>query len=361
MKILTVLGARPQFIKSHPVSICLHGVFDEVLVHTGQHYDEVMSGIFFKEMGIKEPLYNLGVGSGSHGVQTARIIEALETVIISEKPDAILIYGDTNSTLAGAIVASKLYIPIIHIEAGLRSYAKMPEEINRVLADRVSNFLFCPTKQAQINLEKEGITKGVHLVGDVMYDAALYFKEISQKKVDIVRDFGVKKGDYNLVTIHRAENTECFDVISNLLKALSQTGEKFLFPIHPRTRKFLVNNGFDFNKLKESIRFIEPVGYLEMLSLEMNAQKILTDSGGIQKEAYFFGIPCITLRNETEWVETVECGWNLLAGSNPEKVLRAIENFSPPTFRENFYGDGIASKKLVDVLKRELAIIGKGI
>ncbi|MGG7058004.1 non-hydrolyzing UDP-N-acetylglucosamine 2-epimerase [Clostridium tertium] len=350
MKIITVVGARPQFIKAAPVSRELRKYFDEKLVHTGQHYDDNMSKIFFEELGIPLPDYNLKIGSGSHGKMTGEMLAKLEEIYINEKPDCVLVYGDTNSTLAGALAASKLLIPVIHVEAGLRSYNKaMPEEQNRILTDNISKLLLVPTVDAEKNLKNEGITEGVYNIGDVMYDAVLMFKEISKSKEYLLKDLNILPNKYILTTIHRAENTNDINRLKNIIEALNESNEMVILPLHPRTKKFVSDYGLTFN---ENIKIIEPIGYLEMLMLESNAKKIVTDSGGVQKEAYFMGKPCITMRDETEWVETVEVGWNIIVGTDKYAIIDAINNFNPKSKQELIFGDGRASEKIVELLKK---------
>lgn len=350
MKIITVVGARPQFIKAAPVSRELRKYFDEKLVHTGQHYDDNMSKIFFEELGIPLPDYNLKIGSGSHGKMTGEMLAKLEEIYINEKPDCVLVYGDTNSTLAGALAASKLLIPVIHVEAGLRSYNKaMPEEQNRILTDNISKLLLVPTVDAEKNLKNEGITEGVYNIGDVMYDAVLMFKEISKSKEYLLKDLNILPNKYILTTIHRAENTNDINRLKNIIEALNESNEMVILPLHPRTKKFVSDYGLTFN---ENIKVIEPIGYLEMLMLESNAKKIVTDSGGVQKEAYFMGKPCITMRDETEWVETVEVGWNIIVGTDKYAIIDAINNFNPKSKQELIFGDGRASEKIVELLKK---------
>ncbi|KRQ87431.1 UDP-2,3-diacetamido-2,3-dideoxy-D-glucuronate 2-epimerase [Caloramator mitchellensis] len=349
MKILTVIGARPQFIKAAPVSREIRKQHKEIIVHTGQHYDENMSSIFFDELDIPKPDYNLNVGSGNHGNQTGNMLIKIEEVILNEKPDAVLVYGDTNSTLAGALAASKLLIPVIHVEAGLRSFNKaMPEEQNRVLTDHISDLLFCPTETAVKNLKNEGIEKGVYNVGDVMFDSILYNIEIAKEKSNILDRLNLASKEFILVTIHRAENTNYKDKLTNIFNALKDSGEKVILPLHPRTKKFLADYGIDVG---ENIEIIEPVGYLDMIMLESAAKKIVTDSGGVQKEAYFLDVPCVTMRRETEWVETVKDGWNILVDSDYEKILDAINNFEPKTKKSNYFGDGKASEHIAELLK----------
>jgi len=349
MDIFTIIGARPQFIKCAPVSAALRKAHDEFLVHTGQHYDDNLSHIFFDEMGIPKPDVNLEVGSGSHAVQTASMMTGLEPLMTEHSPDAVMIYGDTNSTVAGALVAAKLHLPVIHIEAGLRSFnTKMPEEINRIVADRLSKVLCCPTETAVENLEKEGIKNGVINTGDVMYDAVLMFKPLSEKS-KILKTLNVNPKEYNLVTIHRASNTDILENLLNILNGANDSGQLSIFPIHPRTKNIIKSNSINFDSFK-NIKFIEPLGYLDFMKLASNAKTITTDSGGLQKEAYWHGVPCITVREETEWVETVESGWNCLIGPNKEKITDALKDFSPSGERPEYYGNGNANEKIVDAI-----------
>ncbi len=348
MKIVSVVGARPQFIKLFPVSRALRRHHAEVIVHTGQHYDPQMSDVFMREMEIPHPDYNLGVGSGSHAEQTARMLTGLEEVFIKERPDTVLVFGDTNSTLAAALAAAKLDIRVAHIEAGLRSRNRqMPEEINRVLTDHVSALLFCPTEAAVRNLAQEGITTGVSLVGDVMLDAALHFGEKADGRASLLGELKVERGEYLLATIHRASNTDSHEALATLLATFAAIDEPIVFPVHPRTRKAMVDS-----KLSPSsnVRLIDPVGYLDMLALEKNARMILTDSGGVQKEAYFFGIPCVTLRTETEWTELVDAGWNQVVGLDGGRILTAVKEWKPSGSRPPLYGKGDASERIADLL-----------
>lgn len=345
MKIITVLGARPQFIKAAAVSNKIREQHTEKIIHTGQHYDENMSSVFFEELQIPKPDYHLNVGSGNHGYQTGNMLIKIEEILLKEKPDCVLVYGDTNSTLAGAIAGSKLLIPVAHIEAGLRSFnMAMPEEQNRILTDHISKLLFTPTDTATNHLKKEGIVKGVHNTGDVMFDAVLNFSEIAKNKSSILNNID---GEYILTTIHRAENTNDIDRLKNIIGALNECGEKVILPLHPRTKGYIENYGLVFN---DNISVIEPVGYLDMLLLEKNSKKIVTDSGGIQKEAFFMNRPCITLRDETEWVETVQNGWNVIVGADRAKILDNIKNFKPENERTNYFGNGNAAQKIVDIL-----------
>jgi UDP-N-acetylglucosamine 2-epimerase len=353
MKILSVVGARPQFVKAAPVGRALQrSGLDEVLLHTGQHYDRSMSGVFFGELGIPEPPYNLGVGSGSHAAQTAAMLIGIEEVLLVERPDAVLIYGDTNSTLAGALAAAKLGTPIAHVEAGLRSYNRsMPEEINRVVADSLSSLLFCPTEVAQANLRLEGITQGVHVVGDVMYDQVLWAVEhADDQAASILSRHSLASKGYLLATVHRASNTDNPDNLAAILSALSASGEQVVFPVHPRTRKAIEAANI---ALGDNILAIEPVSYLEMLALESRARAILTDSGGVQKEALWLSVPCITLRDETEWVETVESGWNTLTGTHPQKILAALQSPPPTSPPPQIYGDGHAAERIAALLETD--------
>ncbi len=345
MKILTIIGARPQFIKAAAVSHVLRQKNMEVMVHTGQHYDYLMSDVFFNELEIPKPDHNLQVGSAKHAGQTGEMLIRLEPIFEQEKPDFVLVYGDTNSTLAGALVASKLQIPVAHVEAGLRSFNReMPEEINRILTDHISELLFCPSQQGADNLKLEGITNGVHVVGDVMYDAILKYIALAEKKSDIVRSLNLEEGKYLLATVHRAANVDDPKRLFDILETLSMTGETVVFPSHPRTLKAIKSADFSLGK---NIQLIEPVGYLDMLWLEKNARMILTDSGGVQKEAYWLGVPCVTLRNETEWVETAQAGWNIVAGVERSKILSAVRNFPVPVSRPALFGNGDASQQIV--------------
>ncbi|HDZ11993.1 MAG TPA: UDP-N-acetylglucosamine 2-epimerase (non-hydrolyzing) [Bacteroidetes bacterium] len=357
MKILSIIGARPQFIKAAPVSRAIRRKHKEILLHTGQHYDENMSMIFFDDLGIPRPDYNLGIGSDSHAVQTARMLEGIETVLFEQNPDVVLVYGDTNSTIAGALAATKLHIPVAHVEAGLRSFNwDMPEEINRVLTDRISGWLFCPTRTAVDHLKNEGITEGVYLTGDVMYDALLYFSEIAEKRESPLRKFGLREKSYCLATVHRPANTDNPENLKAILQAFIESGETILFPVHPRTYKFITDYGLDrIIEKTPSVRLIEPLSYLDILMLEKHAGKILTDSGGIQKEAYLWGVPCITLREETEWTETVDEGWNRLVGARYSEILEAILDFQPNAAQKFSYGDGHASEAIVKILEETLA------
>lgn len=348
MKIVTVLGARPQFIKAAPVCHALKAAgHEEILVHTGQHYDANMSEIFFEELKIPKPAVNLQVGSGAHGKQTAEMLTKIEEILIREKPAKLLVYGDTNSTLAGALAACKLEIPIAHVEAGLRSFNRsMPEEHNRVLTDHCSELLFCPTDTAVNHLRTEGITKSVHKVGDTMLDAVLQFKKIAASRPTL-KELGLKSKGFYLATIHRPYNTDDPKNLAAALKALGSLDHPVVFPVHPRTKGKLA--GID---LASNIRIVEPLGYLDMLLLQENARVVLTDSGGVQKEAFFLKTPCVTMRTETEWVETVEAGWNIVVGTDPAAVVKAVEQFEnkAPAPPAAYFGAGDAAVRIAKIL-----------
>jgi len=354
MKLTTIVGARPQFVKAAMVSAALgrHSNVNEVLVHTGQHYDHAMSQVFLDQLGLPVPRYNLGIGSGDQGLQTGRMMEGIERVLLAEHPDLTLVYGDTNSTLAGALAAAKLHIPVAHVEAGLRSFdRRMPEEINRVVTDHVSNLLLAPTDTAVNNLGREGISEqSVRLVGDVMFDAALRFAEAAAES-KILEKAGLVSGQYILATVHRAENTdspERLAVIMSALRAVSETIPVVL-PLHPRTRKVLSGTANANGRLI----LIDPAPYLDMIQLERNARLIATDSGGVQKEAFFYRVPCVTLREHTEWVELVELGWNRLAPPfRISSVIAALEERldARPQTNASPYGDGQAADHIADAL-----------
>ncbi|MGP8321451.1 MAG: non-hydrolyzing UDP-N-acetylglucosamine 2-epimerase [Methanosarcinaceae archaeon] len=347
MKIVSIVGARPNFIKHAPLSKKIRETFDELILHTGQHYDYEMNKIFFDELGIPEPDYHLGVGSGTHGEQTGTMLQRIEKILLDEEPDMVIVFGDTNTTLAGALAASKLHIPVGHIEAGLRSFdRKMPEEVNRVLTDHCSTVLFCPTKTAVTNLGNEGVIDGVYLVGDVMVDALEYGVKIAEQKSVIPDRLGLVSGEYLLATVHRAENTDNPDRLRNIVEALSEI-ENLVFPCHPRTENAIKRIGL-WDRVRDSV--IKPVGYFDMLMLEKNARKILTDSGGVQKEAYILRVPCITLRDNTEWVETVADGWNLLVGADKGRILGAVRDFECRGVQRAVFGEGDASERIVGVL-----------
>jgi len=349
MKVVSVVGARPQFVKAAAVSRRLRERHDEFLVHTGQHYDYEMSGIFFDGLDIPAPDVNLATGSGSHGRQTGAMLAGIEGVLEREQPDWMLIYGDTNSTLAAALAASKLRVPVAHVEAGLRSFNRgMPEEINRVVADRLSAVLFCPSDTAVQNLAAEGIREQVHMVGDVMLDVLRAAESrADERRSDVLGRFGVREGAFLLATIHRAENTDDRSRFDAILNAINGLEEPVLFPAHPRVRKLVAAYG---RCLKPHVRVIDPLGYVETVALAGAARLLLTDSGGLQKEAYWLGVPCVTLRDETEWVETVAAGWNRLVGSDPVRIADAVRSFVTPDAHPPLYGDGRASAKCVALL-----------
>ncbi|MBN2637793.1 MAG: UDP-N-acetylglucosamine 2-epimerase (non-hydrolyzing) [Bacteroidales bacterium] len=376
MKIVTIIGARPQIIKAAAVSRAIRNHFTdlvkEIIVHTGQHYDANMSQVFFDELGIPEPDYNLNIGSGSHGVQTAGMITGIEEILLKEKPDYLVIYGDTNSTLAGAIAASKIHVPIAHIEAGLRSFNKsMPEEINRIMADHASNLLFTPTKTGLKNLINEGFNKenlppfsadhpGIFHCGDIMYDNSLYFEQIARKKSNILNEYNLIEGNYFLATVHRDNNTDQPERLNALFEAFveitSRTEKKLILPLHPRTSKLLKKNLKEelYQKVSASpyIKLIPPATFLDMILLEKNCDMVFTDSGGVQKEAYFFNKPAIILRSETEWKEILEEGCGLVADANKDKILDAFDHFASNKKLDFFplFGDGKAAEFILKTL-----------
>ncbi len=357
MKIVTIVGARPQFVKAAVVSRALaaHPGVEEVLVHTGQHYDEQMSGVFFSELGMSPPACNLEVGSGTQGAQTGRMLEAIEQVLLEQRPDWVLVFGDTNSTLAGALAAAKLHVRVAHVEAGLRSFNRsMPEEVNRVLTDHASELLFAPTEAAVENLCREGLPpERVHLVGDVMYDAALFYAEVAAQRSDLPARLGLLEVDYILATVHRAENTDNAARLRAIFEGLRRVAREYavVVPLHPRTRGALARTG-EGPKLTEGLLLTDPLGYLDMVSMESHARVIATDSGGVQKEAYFYGVPCVTLREETEWVELVTTGWNRLTPPvSAEGVAEAILEAVGTRGRVGaLYGQGNAAERTVAIL-----------
>jgi UDP-N-acetylglucosamine 2-epimerase len=353
VNILTVVGARPQFPKAAVVSRELRARgHDEVLVHTGQHYDDLLSDIFFRDLGMSAPDVNLGVGSGSHGAQTARMLEGLETILLERRPNLVIVYGDTNSTLAGALAAAKLDIPVAHVEAGFRSYNRaMPEEINRVLTDHIATYLFAPTQNAVACLKREGIEKGVHLVGDVMYDSLLAALPRAQKDAaSVLAAQGVTAGQYYLATVHRPANTDDPAILRQLMAAFGRLDALVVLPLHPRTRAAMATAHI---VAPPNLRLGPPVGYLEMLTLEANARAVLTDSGGVQREAYFLSVPCVTLREESEWPELLPSGWNVLAGHNPDAIVEAAQRPRPGAPPPPVFGDGKAAGKIVEILERD--------
>lgn len=368
MKIITILGARPQFIKAAAVNhvIAQQSDIQEVLLHTGQHFDKNMSDIFFSELNIPKPTYNLGVGGGLHGAMTGAQLSGIETILLKEKPDWVMVYGDTNSTLAGALAAAKLHIPVAHVEAGLRSFnRRMPEEINRVVTDHLSTVLFAPTKVAMQNLAHEGIPiESSHQIGDVMFDAAMLFGERAKQSSTILQQLVMSKKSYILATIHRAENTDDPQRLKVILSAFGQVARTLpvVWPVHPRMRKMLEQTALR-TLLGNQVHLIEPVGYLDMLMLEQNAAVIATDSGGIQKEAFFCKVPCVTLRDETEWVELVDAGWNRLAPpTDTESVFNSvISALNSPGKDIQPYGTGNSAKMIVQILEQiRYAKIGNG-
>ena len=354
MKIATIIGARPQFIKASVVSKKFReNNIHEILVHTGQHFDKNMSDIFFEEMGIPKPDYNLNIHGLSHGAMTGQMLEKIEKILLKEKPDYVLVYGDTNSTLAGALAAAKIHIPVIHVEAGLRSFnMNMPEEINRILTDRISTILFCPTDKAIKNINNEGFAKeAIQVVqcGDVMEDSAIYFNKIAKEKTTILKQLVLETENYILATIHRAENTDDPEKLTTIFNSLDRINNetKVILPLHPRTANKIKHLG-----IKTNVIIIDPVGYLDMTVLTSNAKLILTDSGGLQKEAFFFNKYCITLREETEWVELVENGYNFLTGSDAKKINETFNNIKNKKFskQHNFYGGGNAAQNITNYL-----------
>jgi UDP-GlcNAc3NAcA epimerase len=357
-KILTIVGARPQFIKAAAVSRALLGVYqdeiEEIIVHTGQHYDDNMSKVFFDELDIPIPKYNLSVQADLHGSMTGRMLEQIEKLLIEEKPNGVLIYGDTNSTLAGALAASKIHIPVFHVEAGLRSFnMNMPEEINRILSDRVSSLLFCPTDTAVKNLQRENVEKGVLNIGDVMFDIALFYRDRAEKQCTIIKKMGLTKKKYVLATCHRAENTDSKERLREILIGLSTISKKYtvILPLHPRTKKLIAS--YNLTEYLDGIKLLEPVSYLDMVALEQGASAVVTDSGGVQKEAFFYNVPCITMRDETEWEETISLGWNKLVGANSKRIIEAFNESQeklPKPAKINPYGDGNASIKIANEL-----------
>ena len=353
MKVVSVVGARPEFIQAARVSQAIRARHEEVLVHTGQHYDFDMSEVFFQQLELPEPDHNLGVGSGSHAWQTGEILSRIEPVLQEEKPDWVIVRGDTNSTLAGALAAAKLCIPVAHVEAGLRSFnTQMAEEINRVVTDHVSELLFCPTQAAMDNLKREGLEDRAYLVGDVMYEAVLHNLNLAEQQSDVMARLSLYPDSYILVTVHRAENTDDPARLRGIVKALNSIPYTVVFPIHPRTQAALQEHGYT---LGNRVQVVPPVSYFDMLGLQQYARLVLTDSGGMQKEAYFLGTPCVTLREETEWVETVDAGWNTLVGADPQAILQAVREFYPPSEHPDLYGDGNTSLHIVEALEAYLA------
>jgi UDP-N-acetylglucosamine 2-epimerase len=351
MKVLTVVGARPQFIKAAALSRVLRERHTEVLVHTGQHYDPALSDVFFKELELPKPDHHLGVGSGPHGKQTAQMLERLETVLREESPDRVVVFGDTNSTLAAALAASKLEVPLAHVEAGLRSFNRsMPEEINRVVADHCSDLLFCPTETAISNLDREGLRERSHLTGDIMYDSLLQQLPRAKERSNVLERLALVPGAFALVTVHRPSNTDDQDALGRILDALSMLEQTAVFPMHPRTRLALARGDLE---TPPHVRIIDPVGYLDMLVLQSSASMVLTDSGGMQKEAYLLATPCVTLRDETEWPETLSAGWNVLAGNDTHRIVEAARRAPPSGEPAPVFGDGKSAERMVELLSHD--------
>lgn len=349
MRVLSCVGARPQFVKAAVLNREMEkrGITD-ILVHTGQHYDVLMSDVFFDELGLPRPKYELGVGSGSHGAQTGEMLKRLELVLLDESPDIVIVYGDTNSTLAGALAAAKLQIPVAHVEAGLRSYDRsMPEEINRVLTDHLSDLLFAPNRRAALQLAGEGIKTEVHVVGDLMVDLAHEVAAALPASPDVLERLELEPGDYGVATIHRAGNTDSPRIFERLIEGLRRVKYPIVFPMHPRTRA--IAESCDVGG-RDNIRTIDPLSYMEMMALMSRARTIFTDSGGVQKEAFVLRVPCVTMRAETEWPETVDSGWNVLAGNDPDAIAAAA-NRTPPTTHQRLFGEGAAAKIATELLR----------
>lgn len=347
MKIFSIVGARPQFIKLAPLSSRLSEMHEEFIVHTGQHYDYSMSEKIFVDLGIRKPDIHLGIGSGTQATQTGEMMIKLESAMKEKKPGIVIIFGDTNSTLAGAIAASKLNIPIVHIEAGLRSYnPSMPEEINRIVSDHVSKYLFAPTQTAVDILKKEGLEKNTYLTGDIMVDTMKNNIQIALKKSNIICDLKLADREYNLLTLHRNYNVDRTDILTHLLTQLGEVKERIIFPVHPRTKKMLAEASFS---MPANITTTEPQGYLDFIRLEFSANKIITDSGGIQKEAYILRKPCITIRTETEWIETVEEKWNLLIDPSDNSIASKISGFEQPKQQTEIFGQNV-TEKMVNII-----------
>lgn len=356
LTVLSVVGARPEFVQAAPVSRALRARHTELLVHTGQHYDDRMSRVFFDQLGVPEPDFHLGVGSGSHGRQTGAMLAAFDALLEQVQPDLVLVRGDTNSTLAGALAAAKLQIPVAHIEAGERSFERrMPEEQNRIVADHLASICFCVSPKSATNLAREGITQQVHVTGDVMLDALLQHRPAATRHSTVLQTLGLEPDGYALVTVHRAANTddpERLRSIANALNIVAEEREPIVFPVHPRTQKALAAANVRFGP---GVRTIEPAGYFDMMMLEAHARLIATDSGGVQREAYYLARPCLTLRNETEWTETVEAGWNLLVGADTERIVDAWSTFVPPAAHPPVLGDGAAAERIVRLLENSFA------
>jgi UDP-N-acetylglucosamine 2-epimerase len=351
MRFAAVVGARPEFVQLTPLSLALREVgHEQVIIHTGQHYDDRMSATFFEELPLPKPDYHLGVGSGRHGVQTGAMLEQLERVLMGDRPDGVIVFGDTNSTLAAALAAVKLHIPVAHVEAGLRSFNRtMPEEINRVVTDHVATRLFSPTETGMRNLEREGITRGVEVTGDVMYDILRRVRpRLAKRAHQLLPALGLEPGGYVLATIHRPGNTDDPEAMQRIARAFTRAEMPVMFSVHPRTRKLLDQYGIPWGA---HVSLIEPVGYLDMLTLEESARCVATDSGGVQKEAFLLGVPCVTMREDTEWVETVEYGWNVLTGSRTEAIIAGIQRPRPAPPARNPFGEGDAARRIAESLR----------
>jgi len=358
MKVLSVVGARPNFVKLAAVEPYFSKLFDHVVVHTGQHYDYELSRVFLEHFDIPEPHYFLGVGSGLHGYQVGEMVKRVEKVLLGEKPDLVVVYGDTNSTLAGALAAVKAGFRVAHVEAGLRSYnMMMPEEINRRVVDHVSWLLFAPTKTAVENLKREGMLGYIYLTGDVHMDVLQRWIEVAEAKSRIIKKLGLKSKGYIVATIHRAENTDNAENLKKIVAALLNIPYKVVFPIHPRTRNALTNLGL-LNQLEKAKNIVltKPLGYLDFIKLLKHAWKVITDSGGVQREAYLLGVPCIVLRNETEWKELVEIGWAKLVGTDSDKIVGAVKSFEPSGERPPLLGDGRVAEMIANIIQEKLTI-----
>jgi UDP-N-acetylglucosamine 2-epimerase (non-hydrolysing) len=350
MRVLTVLGARPQFVKSLPVSAALAPDHEEMLVHTGQHYDEELSDVFFEELGLSEPAYDLGVGSAPHAIQTAEMMRGLDPIVAEEAPDVVLVYGDTNSTLAGALVGAKRDTTVVHVEAGLRSGNRaMPEEHNRVVTDHVADLLFAPSEDAERHLATEGLDGRSYRPGDVMYDALLWARDVAASESTVLEELGLTAGEFVLATVHRPRNTDDPARLEAIFEAFGEIDPEVVVPLHPRTADRLRAQD-SWETADDAVTLVDPVGYLDFVRLLSGAERVATDSGGVQKEAFFLDTPCVTLREETEWVETVDAGWNVLVGADPAEIEWGLTAFAPPTERPDPYGSGDAAERIAEVL-----------
>ena len=349
MKVATVVGARPQFIKAAVFSLALRKEHQETLIHTGQHYDPELSAVFFQELDLPQPDHNLGVGSRSHAQQTGEMLQRLEPVLQQEAPDWVVVFGDTNSTLAAALAAAKLGLPLAHVEAGLRSFDhSMPEELNRVLTDHCATLLFCPTETAMQHLAAEGLSERAHLTGDIMFDSLQQHRQLLEGRTGLVDGMGLERKGYFLATVHRAANTDDPTSLAGIVGALGELQDVVVLPLHPRTKAAL--QAADIH-LPANVKEIAPVGYLDMLALQLHARMVLTDSGGVQKEAYLLGTPCVTLRRETEWPETLVNEWNVLAGADPKRIVEAAMRAAPESEAPRVFGDGRSAQRMVDLLQ----------